>query len=98
MNIKILVLVSVGITYVQIALAIVLLVTMFFTSVYGWAVERVAYRPLRGSFLFFQAEDGIRVIGVTGVQTCALPIFFRGVFVLGFREREQHPPRRLDAF
>src|SRR3712207_9022041 len=23
---------------------------------------------------FFQAEDGIRVIGVTGVQTCALPI------------------------
>src|SRR3712207_9186622 len=25
---------------------------------------------------FFQAEDGIRDIGVTGVQTCALPIFF----------------------
>src|SRR5947209_14393287 len=24
--------------------------------------------------MFFQAEDGIRVIGVTGVQTCALPI------------------------
>src|SRR3712207_1266495 len=24
---------------------------------------------------FFQAEDGIRYIGVTGVQTCALPIF-----------------------
>src|SRR6185295_10244831 len=32
----------------------------------------------RGSiwcFFFFQAEDGIRDIGVTGVQTCALPIF-----------------------
>src|SRR3712207_7359637 len=29
-----------------------------------------------GSFFyfFFQAEDGIRDIGVTGVQTCALPI------------------------
>src|SRR3712207_7498955 len=27
-------------------------------------------------FFFFQAEDGIRDIGVTGVQTCALPIFF----------------------
>src|SRR3712207_7023316 len=27
-----------------------------------------------GAF-FFQAEDGIRDIGVTGVQTCALPIF-----------------------
>src|SRR3712207_1786682 len=26
------------------------------------------------SFFFFQAEDGIRDIGVTGVQTCALPI------------------------
>src|SRR5947209_19152430 len=26
---------------------------------------------------FFQAEDGIRDIGVTGVQTCALPISFR---------------------
>src|SRR3712207_429179 len=28
-----------------------------------------------GFFFFFQAEDGIRDIGVTGVQTCALPIF-----------------------
>src|SRR3712207_1544847 len=27
-------------------------------------------------FFFFQAEDGIRDIGVTGVQTCALPICF----------------------
>src|SRR3712207_6985995 len=26
---------------------------------------------------FFQAEDGIRDIGVTGVQTCALPIWGR---------------------
>src|SRR3712207_8002214 len=26
---------------------------------------------------FFQAEDGIRDIGVTGVQTCALPIYAR---------------------
>src|SRR6185503_8945953 len=25
-------------------------------------------------FFFFQAEDGIRVVAVTGVQTCALPI------------------------
>src|SRR3712207_7182984 len=28
-----------------------------------------------GVVFFFQAEDGIRDIGVTGVQTCALPIF-----------------------
>src|SRR2546422_8474789 len=27
------------------------------------------------SFFFFQAEDGIRDVAVTGVQTCALPIY-----------------------
>src|SRR5256886_6705511 len=27
-------------------------------------------------FFFFQAEDGIRDLTVTGVQTCALPIFY----------------------
>ena len=31
-------------------------------------------------FFFFQAEDGIRDIGVTGVQTCALPIY-REIFL-----------------
>src|SRR3972149_9708556 len=29
-------------------------------------------------FFFFQAEDGIRDLTVTGVQTCALPIFAGG--------------------
>src|SRR3712207_7534213 len=29
-------------------------------------------------YFFFQAEDGIRDIGVTGVQTCALPIYEAG--------------------
>src|SRR5205085_9240550 len=29
-------------------------------------------------FFFFQAEDGIRDLTVTGVQTCALPICARG--------------------
>src|SRR5690606_40294206 len=28
-------------------------------------------------FFFFQAEDGIRDFHVTGVQTCALPIYTR---------------------
>src|SRR5256886_3180936 len=28
-------------------------------------------------FFFFQAEDGIRDLTVTGVQTCALPIYTR---------------------
>src|SRR2546430_12908673 len=30
------------------------------------------------SFFFFQAEDGIRDLTVTGVQTCALPIWAAG--------------------
>src|SRR5256885_2780914 len=30
---------------------------------------------VRQFFFFFQAEDGIRDYKVTGVQTCALPIF-----------------------
>src|SRR3712207_7576074 len=36
-------------------------------------------------FFFFQAEDGIRDIGVTGVQTCALPILAPdgGVLAIG---------------
>src|SRR2546429_7311245 len=34
---------------------------------------------LRGLlFFFFQAEDGIRDVAVTGVQTCALPISGEG--------------------
>src|SRR3712207_380628 len=38
-------------------------------------------------FFFFQAEDGIRDIGVTGVQTCALPIL-----ELPPRLRQHAPP------
>src|SRR5690349_22080117 len=36
--------------------------------------SRYATSPHRWSFFFFQAEDGIRDLYVTGVQTCALPI------------------------
>ena len=38
-----------GITWLPLALILVLLVAMIFTSAYGWAVERIAYRPLRRS-------------------------------------------------
>jgi len=40
----------VGITWVPLALTLVLVSAMGFTAVYGWTIERVAYRPLRGSF------------------------------------------------
>src|SRR5690349_4602404 len=43
-----------------------------------WSDEMAALQAavLSGEFgtFFFQAEDGIRVLYVTGVQTCALPI------------------------
>ncbi|HYI71789.1 MAG TPA: branched-chain amino acid ABC transporter permease LivH [Skermanella sp.] len=39
-----------GITWVPIMLLLVLIIAMVFTSIYGWTIERLAYRPLRGSF------------------------------------------------
>jgi len=39
-----------GITSVALAFAIVLVAAMAITALWNWAIERVAYRPLRGSF------------------------------------------------
>ena len=38
---------ALGITSLPIALALVLIITVAITALYGWTVERVAYRPLR---------------------------------------------------
>jgi len=38
-----------GLSWVPLALVVMLIMTMLLTSIYGWALERVAYRPLRGS-------------------------------------------------
>ena len=43
------VLASFGLESVPMVLLGVLVLSIFFTSLYGWAVERIAYRPLRGS-------------------------------------------------
>src|SRR3712207_8824486 len=42
-------------------------------------------RNANALFFFFQAEDGIRDIGVTGVQTCALPIWYEIAGGLGVK-------------
>src|SRR5438445_4751817 len=73
-------------------------------SASSWARQgrRVAAvsMPSAGLFFFFQAEDGIRDIGVTGVQTCALPICqmktltLRVPYPLGFFSR--HASGRID--
>src|SRR5436190_6357539 len=53
------------------------------TSTLGSSSRRLPLRAIAATFMpielspgfFFQAEDGIRYHCVTGVQTCALPIF-----------------------
>src|SRR2546421_1456551 len=42
-------------------------------------------------FFFFQAEDGIRDLIVTGVQTCALPICLRRQIVTTLVQRCREP-------
>src|SRR3989449_1996585 len=54
-----------------------------------------------GCWFFFQAEDGIRDVAVTGVQTCALPILPRervpgGVAVHRLPAQSEAPPQTGD--
>jgi branched-chain amino acid transport system permease protein len=81
----------VGITWVPLALLIVLICTMVVTSLYGWTVERIAYRPLRGSFRlaplisaigmsiflqnYVQLTQGARVKPLQPIVTGVLPLF-----------------------
>jgi branched-chain amino acid transport system permease protein len=48
--ISFLLIISIGITSVPLVLVLVLLICMLLTAIWGWALERVAYRPLRASF------------------------------------------------
>src|SRR5918998_88613 len=43
-------LLAIGLTAVPLALFLVLLVAIVLAALYGWIVERIAYRPLRHSF------------------------------------------------
>src|SRR5256886_13437906 len=43
-------------------------------EIYRYLMFGNLYDMLADYFVFFQAEDGIRDLTVTGVQTCALPI------------------------
>src|SRR5438874_11360962 len=54
----------------------------------SWGFSRKS--STRPSAFFFQAEDGIRYLYVTGVQTCALPISDRRV-ALGGRDEDRPP-------
>jgi branched-chain amino acid transport system permease protein len=81
---------AIGMTALPLILVLVLLATMALTSVWGWTIERVAYRPLRGSF---RLAPLITAIGVSivlqnfvqltqGARVKALPPQIRGGIAL----------------
>jgi branched-chain amino acid transport system permease protein len=61
-----LLLVSTGLTAVPVILLIVILVSMAITALYGWTIERIAYRPLRHSF---RLAPMLSAIGMSFVLT-----------------------------
>ena len=81
----------IGLTWVPLALLTVLIVAMLVTATYGWAIERLAYRPLRGSF---RLAPLISAIGMSiflqnfvqiaqGANVKPLPPKISGGFVFG---------------
>jgi branched-chain amino acid transport system permease protein len=79
-----------GISSVVVALVIVLIVAMLLTSLVNWTIERIAYRPLRGSF---RLAPLISAIGMSiflsnfvqvaqGPRNKSIPPMFEEVIVL----------------
>jgi branched-chain amino acid transport system permease protein len=89
---------AMGITYVPLALALTLLFAAAIAALYGWTVERVAYRPLRGSFRlaplisaigmsivlqnFVQVSQGARVKPLPPLIPGGLKLLTAGDFVV----------------
>jgi branched-chain amino acid transport system permease protein len=82
------------------AILLVLLISMAFTALYGWSVERVAYRPLRGSFRlaplisaigisivlqnYVQVSQGARVKPIGTLVPGGIEVMRDGGFVVQF--------------
>ena len=80
------------------AILLVLAISMAFTALYGWSVERIAYRPLRGSFRlaplisaigmsivlqnFVQVSQGARVKPTEPLVTGGITLMREGDFVV----------------
>jgi branched-chain amino acid transport system permease protein len=80
------------------AILLVLLISMAVTALYGWTVERLAYRPLRGSFrlaplisaigmsivlqTYVQVSQGARVKPMEPVLPGGLEVLREGAFVV----------------
>jgi branched-chain amino acid transport system permease protein len=79
-----------GISSIALALLIVLVVAMVFTALVNWVIERVAYRPLRGSFRLAPLISAIGMsiflsnfVQVTqGPRNKSIPPMIQGEFVL----------------
>jgi branched-chain amino acid transport system permease protein len=88
---------ALGITFIPLALVLVLVVAMVFTGVYGWAVERIAYRPLRGAprlaplisaiGMSIVLENFVQL--VQGARVKPLPPVIEGSFVIAKGEHFQ---------
>ena len=93
-----LLLMSLGVTMIPLALLIVLIVAMALTAVWGWTVERIAYRPLRELFRlaplitaigmsivlqnFIQVAQGARVKPLQPVITGGYELFEQDGFAV----------------
>jgi branched-chain amino acid transport system permease protein len=91
-------LMALGVTMIPLALLIVLVVAMALTAIWGWTVERIAYRPLRESFRlaplitaigmsivlqnFIQVAQGARVKPLQPVITGGYEFFKDGDFTV----------------
>lgn len=91
-------LMALGVTAIPLALLLVLIIAMVLTAVWGWTVERVAYRPLRESFRlaplitaigmsivlqnFIQVAQGARVKPLQPVITGGYELFKQGEFTV----------------
>jgi branched-chain amino acid transport system permease protein len=79
-----------GVSSIALALFIVLIAAMLFTSLVNWVIERVAYRPLRGSFRLAPLISAIGMsiflsnfVQVTqGPRNKSIPPMVQGEFVL----------------
>ena len=89
---------ALGISSVPLALAITLVFAAGLAALYGWTVERVAYRPLRGSFRlaplisaigmsivlqnFVQVSQGARVKPMAALIPGGMPLMRDGTFTV----------------
>src|SRR6478609_8763071 len=87
---------SLGLTLIPLALVLVLILAMLLTAVWGWTIERIAYRPLRESFRlaplitaigmsiilqnFIQVAQGARVKPLPPIVTGGYELFVQNGF------------------